>query len=89
MPTGRGPPMEAARPTDTELNTYERTLKTVIKETMGNRAAAIFALAEIMTIPGNEWVDAEPGRYYSGTAYQVRKWTKAQREQIQKPLPRR
>lgn len=93
-----GAPVIAAGRTDKELNTYERTLTTVIRQTMGNRAARLHEIAEIMMIPAtwvdgklveNVWVEPEPGRFMSGTFAQCRKWTKAQRDMIKKALPAR
>jgi hypothetical protein len=74
-----GAAMDAARPTDREQNTYSHSLKTVIRQTMGNRAAAVFTAAEILTLPLD---------YQGETMREGRKWTKAQLTTLKAKFPK-
>lgn len=91
-----GRPMSAARRTEVETNTLERTITTIIGQTMGRRAAAMHRVAAVLTIPvhrlsdgkyhANTWEDPTPGKPYSGSARQLPRWTKAERDLIAKPI---
>lgn len=77
-----GTAVEAARRTESEQNTFERTLTKIIRDNLGSRAAAVHLVAETLldSWSGNTWPMADK--------WEAKPFTKAQLTLLKKPLPR-
>jgi hypothetical protein len=77
-----GAPLTAARRTESEQNTFERTLTGIIRTNLGSRAAAVHVVAETLldSWSGNTWPMAND--------WEAKRFTEAQLTLLKKPLPR-